>query len=78
MLVSSRSETFVLILKFSILKNKDFLFEPDTHIKFIMFVHLMNSFMINILIKNEFEVSIQILKKFDINLVIEVNYENCF
>lgn len=78
MLISFKSKKLIFILRSSILKDKDFLFKLNTHVKFIMFVHFMNTVFTKVLIKNEFNVVVQILRKFDIDLIIEVNYENCF
>lgn len=78
MLISLKSEKLIFISRSLILKDKDFLFELNIYVKFIIFVYFMNTVFINVLIKNKFNVIIQILRKFDIDLIIEVNYENYF
>ena len=44
----------------------------------MLFTHLIDHIIINILYKNEFDTFIQIFKKLKLNIVQKMNYENYF
>ena len=76
-IVSLNTQTCIFFNYF-ILENKDFLFESFIELHYLMFYHLMNSYISEVVVRNNSFKSIIISRKFCLNFVSELSYDYCF
>ena len=76
-LISSEKEINISA-KFSVLDDRDFLFESTKEANFILFHHIVDSYTNKIMIRNDSFNAVKISKNFCLKFVIELTYDDCF
>ena len=77
MMLHSKQKQF-LSIKIKISNERDFFFEFDSNVNFIMCSHIFDISIKRILIKNDIEHAIKILKHYRFNQISEIDCDNCF
>ena len=79
-MISPHNETFVLVKTstLSLSEDRDYIFEPTTQVNLILFAHLIDSKITEILVRNDSDHQVEIPRKLRLGVVTEINYENCF
>ena len=71
-------QEIAISIKFSVLENRDFLFESSCKANVIFYHHVINAFTNEMIIKNDSFKSMIIFKNFRLEIVIEMIYNDCF
>ena len=67
-----------IFISLSLSNDRNYLFEFIKQFNVIFFAHIMNNRIITVLIKNDFDYQIEIFRKFKLEIIIKLDYENCF
>lgn len=76
--ILSYIKTFIFIHNVNLSINKNFLFESNDNFELKIYVHIINVFIIIILIRNDKNVSIKIFKNYRLRRIFEINFFNTF
>ena len=77
-IISPRIQMIIFIKNLNLSNNKKFIFESIVHVKFIMYVHLMNQNITEILTQNESSLPILISRRMKFGELCEIPFDNCF
>ena len=77
LVLQSEKEQFISIND-DIFEKKDFLFEPDSNVNFIMCSHILDISIKRILVKNEIEHAIKVFRRYRLDQISEIDCDNCF
>ena len=78
LIIAPRFDAMVSIDTPKGLSERDFIFEPVPQRNLIMYAHLMDSRIADVLVKNEIDNIIQIPKRLRLDMLCEIDYENMF
>ena len=76
--IPPRTQMVIPIRNLNLPDNRDFIFEPTTHAKLTMYVHLVDQDTTGILAQNESSLPISIPKRMKLGGLCEIPFDNCF
>ena len=76
--VISAEQEIAISIKFSISKNKDFLFKSSFKTNVTLYHHVIDFYTSEIIVKNDSLKSVKISKKFCLEMITEITYDDCF
>ena len=77
LVLQSEEEQFISIND-DIFEERDFLFEFDSNVNFIMCSHILDISIRRILVKNETEHAIKVSRRYRLDQIAEIDCDNCF
>ena len=78
-IISSKERTKIKIaMTKALLKDRNFIFESAANVDVSLYVHLIDAYIIEILVQNDFAYPVNISRNTRLDFVRKIEYENCF